>query len=239
MNISLQLWSVKEQTAQDFDQTLRQVAAMGYNGVEFAGFGGKSADEMKLLLDRAGLYSVGSHTSFDLFRNAPEEQLAYNKTLGSSYMICPGAPLNSRADVDALTDALNKAAVLAKKYGIKVGYHNHSHEFEKIDGKYIMDLIAENTSDDVVLEIDVFWVKNAGVDPYEYLTKWGKRVELVHLKQGTEDNVNVDMADGVIDMKKVMELAKYATHFIVEHEDFDKPVMDAVKNDVEFLKALS
>ena len=101
-----------------------------------------------------------------------------------------------------------------------------------------MDLVAARLDDDVVLELDVFWVYVGGVDPIEYIKKWGSKVELIHLKQSDAKKANVDMGDGILDMKAIIEVSKYAKDFIVEHEEFDKPVMDAVRNDVVFLKKI-
>ncbi|MEG2669900.1 MAG: sugar phosphate isomerase/epimerase, partial [Oscillospiraceae bacterium] len=132
----------------------------------------------------------------------------------------------------------NAAAEKAKAYGIKVGYHNHNHEFDKIDGKYILDLIGENTTDDVILEVDCFWAAYADVNPYEYIKKWGKKIELIHIKQIDAEKVNVDVEDGILDVNKIIEAAKYAKYFILEQEHFDKPVWDSITRNAEFLKKI-
>ncbi len=97
-------------------------------------------------------------------------------------------------------------------------------------------MLAEKTRDNVVLELDVFWIAYAGLDPIEYIKKWGKRVELIHIKQMDQNKANVDAADGIIDMKKIKEAAVYANYFVLEHEEYDKPVWDAICNDYEYLK---
>ena len=238
MDVSLQLYTIRSETKQDFKEAVRRVGKTGYDGVEFAGYGDLSAEEMKELLQESGLYSVASHTPQNVFLNSFEEDLKYNSAIGSKYIICPHAKMETRQEVDAVTDMLNKAAALAAPYGIKVGYHNHNHEFKKIDGKYILDIIAENTSDDVVLELDVYWVHNGGEDPVEYIKKWGSKVELIHCKQVGGNGTDVDIPDGVIDMKKVIETAKYAKYFIVEQEAFEKPIWETMQRTVDYLKSL-
>lgn len=219
MDVSIQLWSVQDIIAKNgMQSTLSMVSEHGYKGVEFAGFGDLAPEEMKAELDKNNLYSIGSHTGPDLFRNALRENLEYNQKIGSKYMIIPWSEFKSKEDVDAVIQLLNESAVVAKEYGIKVGYHNHAQEFEKIDGKYILDMIAEGTSDDVILEVDVFWVSYAGEDPYEYLKKMGKKVELVHMKQIDDNKENVILSEGNIDFKKIAESAPYAKYFIVEQE---------------------
>ncbi len=238
MEVSLQLYSINEETKKDFKKSVEKVAEIGYKGVEFAGYGGLSAEELTTLLKENNLYSVGSHRGVQIFEESFDEELKYNKAIGSEYIICPWAKVDTREEVDKLVQLLNDAADKAAKENIKVGYHNHAHEFVKIDGKYALDMIAENTNDNVILELDVFWVAYAGIDPLEYIKKWGKKVELIHIKQIAENKDNVDVADGVIDMAKVKEVSKYAKYFVVEHEEFDKPVWDSIKNDFEFLNQI-
>lgn len=238
MEISLQLYSIHEETRNDFIGSVSKVGEIGFHGVEFAGYGGLSAGEQQKLLAKSGLYSVGTHAGLSVFEENFEAELNYSKAIGSRYIICPYAKLDTMEEIDHLAEVLNRAAEKAAPEGIKVGYHNHAHEFVKFDGKYAMDLIAEKTTENVVLELDVFWVAYAGVDPVEYIEKWGKRVELIHMKQINDKKENVDAVDGIINMKKVKEAAKYAEFFILEHEEYDKPVWDALKNDYDYLSKL-
>lgn len=237
MDFSLQLWSIKNETAKDFKNALKLTSDWGYSGVEFAGFGDLSAEEMKAELEKNNLYSIGSHTAKDLFETALEENLQYNKTIGSKYMIIPHAAYKSKEDVLKVADLLNKSSKIAKKYGITVGYHNHKDEFEKIDGKYILDILAEETNDDVILELDVFWVAKACENPYEYITKHGKKVRLIHIKQIDDKGENCICPEGNIDFKKIIETAKYAEYFIVEQEG-DADENQAGKANIDYLKTL-
>ncbi|TAH70902.1 MAG: sugar phosphate isomerase/epimerase [Anaerolineaceae bacterium] len=238
MDISLQLWSINSETQKDFAGSIRRVGEIGFKGVEFAGYGGLSASEQAQLLKESGLYSVGSHSGLSIFEEGFEAELEYSKAIGSKYIVCPGAKVDTMEDINYLADVLNKASKRAAKEGIKVGYHNHDHEFVKVDGKYAMDLIAELTDDDVILELDVFWLAYAGIDPVEYIKIWGKRVELIHIKQIDDKKANVDAGDGILDFKKIKEAAQYAKFFVLEHEEYDKPVWDAIKNDFDYLNSI-
>jgi sugar phosphate isomerase/epimerase len=235
MEVSLQLWSINEETKKNFKKSVEHVAKIGYKGVEFAGYGGLSSEELKTLLKENNLYSVGTHAGMQVFENSFEQELEFNKEIGSEYIICPYAEVDTKEKIDKLVGLLNAAADKAAKENIKVGYHNHAHEFAEIDGKFALDIIAENTNDNVILELDVFWVAYAGIEPIEYIKKWGKKVELIHMKQIDSNKSNVDVGDGIIDMKKVKEASEYAKYFVVEHEEFDKPVWDSIKNDFEYL----
>jgi sugar phosphate isomerase/epimerase len=239
MEISLQLYSIHEETKKDFAGSVNRVGKIGFQGVEFAGYGDLTPDEQKQLLAESNLYSVGTHCGMETFTEHFDEELKYSKAIGSKYIICPYARLDTLEQIDYLAQVLNEAAKKAAKEGIKVGYHNHDHEFIKIDGKYALDLLVERTCDDVVLELDVFWVAYAGVDPVEYINKWGKRVELIHIKQINVERANVDIADGIIDMKQIKDAAKYAAYFVLEHEEYDKPVWDALMNDFEALNRIN
>lgn len=238
MEISLQLYSIHKEMNEDFINSLKKVGAIGYQGVEFAGFGGLSAGELKALLEENNLYSVGSHTGLSIFEENFDEALQFNHEIGSKYMICPAAKLDTMEDVDHLVRVLNEAAKKAAAMNIKVGYHNHDFEFKMIDGKYILDWIAEKTNDKVILELDVFWVAYAGLDPIEYIKKWGSKIELIHLKQIDGQKGNVDMGDGILDMSAIKDAAKYASYFVLEHEEYDKPVWESIQNDFNYLNQI-
>ncbi|MEG1442011.1 MAG: sugar phosphate isomerase/epimerase [Oscillospiraceae bacterium] len=239
MKISLQMWSLNEAKETSFQDKILKVGELGYDGIEYAGYGDMSAKDLKELVKKAGLKSYSTHVSYDIFKNSFDEELEYQKELGCEYIICPWADFKGGInDVMEICDVLNAAAEKAKAYGIKVGYHNHNHEFDKIDGKYILDLIGENTTDDVILEVDCFWAAYADVNPYEYIKKWGKKIELIHIKQIDAEKVNVDVEDGILDVNKIIEAAKYAKYFILEQEHFDKPVWDSITRNAEFLKKI-
>ena len=238
MDVSLQLYSIKDETKKDFQAAVQRVGRIGYKGVEFAGYGGLSAEEMSALLKASGLYAVGSHVGLPAFEGAFEQELAFNKAVGSEYIICPYAKTDTREEVDRLVQLLNDAAGKAAGEHIKIGYHNHAHEFVKIDGQYPLDIIAENTAENVILEVDIFWAAYAGVDPIEYIRKWGKKVELIHIKQIDANKANVDIPDGILDIGKVKAAAVYAKYFILEHEEYDKPVWESIERDYAGLNAV-
>lgn len=235
MEISLQLYSIKSETEKDFKKAIHKVGKMGFRGVEFAGYGGLSAYEVSALLKENQLYSVGTHCGIETFEEAFENELAFNKAIGSRYIICPYAKVDTMDEIDRLVRLLNEAGDKATRENIKVGYHNHAHEFIKINGKYPLDIIAESTNDNVILELDVFWIAYAGVDPIEYIKKCGRKAELIHIKQMDANRTNVDIEDGVLDMQKIKNASAFAEYFILEHEEFDKPVWDSIQNDFDSL----
>ena len=204
-NFSLQLWTVDKETTADFKGTLKAVSEMGYTGVEFAGFKGIPATEMKSYLDGFGLNVTGAHIGSGILRESLTETLEYNAEIGNKYIIVPAYKFDGEDSVKALVELLNNTSVKAAEYGIKIGFHNHSAEFNKIGGRLILDIIAEETSADVIIEPDVYWIKYASGNPYEYVKKLGKKAELVHLKQiGLDYKFEPLFRYGLIDMGKIV-----------------------------------
>ena len=232
--INVQVYSLVSEQMTPAEK-LQTIAKLGYTGAEFTlDFTQVPIEEMKKIIAETGLEVPSAHVALDKI----EEVLPYFAELGTKYVICPMTDFANKEEAKEVAEELNRLGHIAKQYGIKVGYHNHAHEFETMDGKYILDLIAEGTSEDVILEIDVFWVLYAGVDPYKYIEKWGKRVELVHLKQIAADKkTDTILEDGIIDMKKIVDSAKFATHLVVEQEG-DVDEVDASKKNIEFLRKI-
>jgi len=238
MECSLQLYSLACGGIKSLKERINLAGQHGYDGIEFAGFSDLSIEEIKAEMDKYGLYSKSAHTGFlGMTDEELEETFEFHKALGIEYVIIPYHNYESIDDALFVAKRLNEASIIAKKYGIKVGYHNHAHEFEKFDGKYILDIIKENCNDDIIFELDIFWVSKGGEDAYKFIEKYGKAVELVHLKQIDKDGNNCDIPDGILDINKVREIAKYAKYFIVEQEATGDSVASSKRN-AEYLKSL-
>lgn len=222
---SLQLYSLREETAKDFDTVLGSISKMGYTGVEFAGYGDIPAEAMNELLKKHALKSVGSHIPAERFLHNLDEELAYNKIIGTETLVIPYCNLASAQDVDALAATIKKIAPAIKQAGFGFAYHNHAHEFEMVNGTFLLDLLLQAVpAEDLSLELDVYWAAYAGVDPMEYLAKHNSRTSLIHVKQikDMETKQSCDLDEGMIDFSKLIPLAqKGATkHFILEQESF-------------------
>lgn len=236
MKVCLQLYSLAKHGVKGLEELLKQSSEIGYDGVELLKHD-NSAEETVKLLKKYGLYAPSAHIGKEYLEKNFNEILEFHKKIGAEYVIIPWESYEDNKLRETI-DFLNKASVEAKSYGLKVGYHNHSHEFKKIDGKYIIDHLFENTNEDVVFELDVYWIYKGGEDPIKYIEKFGKRVQLVHLKQSNSEKENVDFPDGILDMKKIIEAAKYANHFIVEQETYKISPFVSCKADVDYLKSI-
>ena len=180
----LQLYSVRDITKIDLNDSLRRVSELGYKYVEFAGFFDHSAEDVKAWLDEYGLVAIGTHTQIAAI--TPEnidETIAYHKAIGCFNLIVPSADWSSEEKMEENIAVLNFANAKLSEAGISLGYHNHSKEFYPTTyGKVIEDEIISRT--DVLLEVDTFWSFNAGIDTIAFLEEHKDRIKLVHLKDG-------------------------------------------------------
>lgn len=184
--VALQLYSVRDELEADFEGTVRKVKELGYDGVEFAGLCGKSAAEVKAIVEKVGVVPVSAHVSLDeLLADIPAVVATY-KEIGCEYIAVPYLPEDRRPGTDGFNrtiEDIKKIADECNKQGIKLLYHNHDFEFAKIDGKYALDILySEVTADRLETEIDTCWVGVAGENPAEYVLKYSGRAPVVHLK---------------------------------------------------------
>lgn len=183
---SVQLWGVRKDLKKDFKGTLEKLAAMGFDGVEFAkDFGPYKNDPqgLKDYLDSIGLKASGAHLGFQPFRKQFFKTVSFYKTLGVDTIIIP---MDKRsfdpAKFDEFTTELNKLAKKLAKFGIKTGYHNHWQEFEPYQQATFWDHIGKDTSKDVVLQLDIGWVNYSEKDSVEFIEKFPGRTFTTHLK---------------------------------------------------------
>lgn len=185
--LGLQLYTIRDEMEKDMDACLKKVKEMGYECVEFAGFFGKSAEEVKAILDKYGLEAVSSHQTVGIKDDeplSPEDTVKYLNTLGVKYCAIPWyGKENYVEDFDGTMEKFKKSSEILKKGGIDLYYHNHDFEFDKINGKTIHDKIFETLGTDVIKpELDVCWVHYAGYEPTEVMKKYAGKVNILHLK---------------------------------------------------------
>lgn len=186
MHIGVQLYSVRDDAGKNFDAALEQIAKMGFEGVEFAGYftyAGK-AKELRQKLDSCGLKGISTHIGTGSLRGDDlKKTIEFHQTIGCKYLIVPGdGDFTSHDKSAALAETFNKAAEVLKPLGMACGYHNHTHEFEKDGDKTYYDLFAERTTADVVLEQDCGWSSYAGVNPVSLMKRYPGRFKEVHFK---------------------------------------------------------
>lgn len=239
MRTGLQLYTIRDSygNSEEFKAALKKVKELGYDQVEFAGYGDLAAAELKDYLEEVGLTTVSCHRGLVDLSDKLEETISYNKELGIKYIACAYAPTSTKEEMEHLLTILNSAKSAIAEAGMELLYHNHSHEFLPLeDGTLPMDLIKEC----VRLELDTFWVFHAGVEPCAYLKENTDRVALVHIKDGSFDGKPSAIGEGYNNIKGIVKMAEMLgmDNVIVEN---DNPVPDGlsdVKRSIENLKAI-
>lgn len=183
--IAIQLYSIRDDMAADFEGTLKKVKKLGYDGVEFAGLYGKTAAEVKKLCDEIGLVPISAHVPYGELLKGEETFKTYAE-IGCKYVVIPwiGAEYLAGGEKNAeFNENVKKFGELANANGMKLCYHNHDFEFEKADGEYKLDRLYSDVSADLLLtQLDTCWVNVGGENPADYIRKYNGRIEIIHLK---------------------------------------------------------
>jgi sugar phosphate isomerase/epimerase len=258
--IGLQLYTVRELMKQDFDGTIAGVAKIGYKEVEFAGYFGKTPKEAKAVIDANGLTSPSAHHPIDALESKLPEIIEGAHVIGQKFIVCPYLDAKSRtADgYKHLAEVCNRAGEATQKAGIQLCYHNHSFEFEKVDGiegKPFDYLLAQTNPKLVKIEMDLCWMVVAGQDPVAYFNRHPGRFPLVHVKDWTNEGTGsrdyegavghpvsghmTNVGSGTIDWKKIFAQSGKAgiQHYFVENDDAKS--LDDPKASYEYLSKLT
>jgi sugar phosphate isomerase/epimerase len=239
--VGLQLYSVREQCKTDLPGTLAAVSKIGYRGVEFAGYHGRNAKELRKLLEDNGLVACGTHTPYESVQGDKlKETVEFNRTIGNQFLIVPWMnETKSKQEWLDRAKLFNEIADKVKADSMWVGYHAHAHDFKEIDGVSAWDLFFGNTKAEVVMQLDTGNCWAGGADPVAVLKKYPRRARTIHLKPhggGPEAVIGEDK----VDWKEVFAFCEgkgKTQWYIVEHETGKDP-LDAVKRNYEALKKL-
>jgi sugar phosphate isomerase/epimerase len=245
----MQLYSLRNLDL-SLDEKLGQLAAMGYTGVETIGDHGLSADEMNALLRKHGLQAVSSHVGLQALESNLDGVIAFNSAIGNATLAVPvpfvqwdQRPTDAAGwrQVGRLLDKLGKRCADA---GMRLLYHNHAWEMERLGGKLAIEwMLEEAKPEHLQLEPDVAWIARGGVDPVEFLKQHAGRCPCVHAKdlapegQSEEEKGFADVGYGTLDWKAILPAAKAAgaEWYIVEH-DMPLDAMRTARRSVGFLK---
>lgn len=241
--IGVQLYTVRRAMQAGVEQAIGQVARMGYKEVEFAGFFGKTAKEMRAILDANGLTSPSSHSAdINSIRTRFAQVLEDAATVGNRYVICASLPRDLQT-IDGFKRAaadFNKAGEQAAAAGITLGYHNHDFEFRAQDGMMGYDvLLAECDPKLVTMQMDLFWTRRGGQDPLAYFAKHPGRFTSVHVKDMDAAGNMVAVGDGQLPFGSYFRQAAQAgiQHYFVEHDNPEDP-MASIERSFRHLAAL-
>ena len=236
-DFSLQLFSVRD--IPDLREQLKAAAEAGYTGVEFCGYFGIPAAEMKTILSSLGLRPAGSHIGWDLLAKDLDGCVAYAAELGLSSAACPCLDIQTAEDAAKAGVFLDKCALKFQEAGIPFAYHNHAHEFFPVEGKFLLEYMMENAPH-LGIELDVYWAAFAGVDPIAFIQKHAGRFPLLHLKEIDAERKNVELGKGILDFPEIarLGLAQGTRELIVEQEAYTLPLLESIRVDADYMKSL-
>lgn len=245
--IALQLYTVRETIKKDgLLPVLKEVAAMGYAGVEGGAFmGNMPAKDMRHVLDDLGLTFVSGHISMDDIKKGFEGLLEDYVTLGAKYVGLAWIGEEYRTDAahwKRSGSAMEKAAMQAAKHDLTFFYHNHDFEFKTFEGKTGFDILFECTDPALVKsELDVYWVTKGGQDPVATINKLSSRTPLLHIKDMTSDPSKTFeiVGDGILDFGTIMKAgdANGADWYIVEQDLCPKGELPSARRSYENIVA--
>jgi sugar phosphate isomerase/epimerase len=239
--VGLQLYSVRDQCKNDLPGTVAAVAKIGYRGVEFAGYHGRSAKELRKLLDDNGLVACGTHTPYEsVLGDKLKATIEFNQTIGNKFLIVPW--MNETQSKQVWLDRaklFNELADQVKADGMWVGYHAHAHDFKEMDGVSAWDLFFGNTKAEVVMQLDTSNCCDGGADPVAVLKKYPGRARSIHIKAhggGPEAVIGEDKVNWA-EVFAFCETKGNTQWYVVEHESGKDP-LDAVQRCYEALKKM-
>ena len=256
-NIGIQIYTIRDIMSKDAMGGIKAIAAAGYKNIELAGYnGGKVygmpvADFKKLTKD-LGLKIPSSHVAANLgdyFKNK-EIPADYLKSLddavflGQTYQVFPFLAPAFRNDKDnamRIADLFNKLGMEAQKRGLKFGYHNHAFEFDPIGDTTMMEIFMKETDPKLVtIELDLYWVAFANVDPVSFIKKYPGRFSLYHIKDmaSTEKRESIEIGDGTIDFNRIVKEGGAVPYYLVEQEAYRTNSLEAMKANFGRIKNL-
>ncbi len=239
--VGLELYSIREDCAKDWPGSLKAVAEMGYEGVEFAGYHDWSANDLKKLLDDNGLQAPSAHVSLELF--APGQiakTIEFHRELGINLLVVPSHRSQTVDGWREFAGELTRISEQLKPHGMRTGYHNHYLDFAPIDGQVPWDIVFENTPPEVTHEADVGHMLHGGVDPATYIRKYANRTLEIHAKDYDPNNEKILLGEGKIDWKSVIAACEAVPlqWYIVEQEVYPYPPLECVKRSLANFRKL-
>ncbi|QQS46082.1 MAG: sugar phosphate isomerase/epimerase [Acidobacteriota bacterium] len=245
--IGVQLYTVRNEMAKDFDGSLRKIAGLGYKQVEFAGYYNRDPKQIRALLDSLGLEAPAAHVPLRDIRESLPRAIETARIIGHRYLICPYLMENERKTLDQYREyaaLFNKAGEECRKAGIQFGYHNHDFEFMPIEGKMPFELLLAETNLKLVkIELDLYWTVKAGHKPIEFMKKHPGRFVAFHVKDmdASEKGFFTEVGRGVINFGEIFQAGRKAgvELFIVEQDQTPGSPFDSLKVSYDYLNNLS
>lgn len=265
--VAIQMYTLRNEAKANLYATLKKVKALGYDGVEFAGLYGHTAEEVRDMCQDIGLVPISAHVPYKDMVEDPEAVLSQYQTIGCKYVAVPYLNEEYRPGTEKFPEVIvnvAKIGAVAKKLGMTLLYHNHDFEFVKLDGKYALDILYDEVPADLLqTELDTCWVNVGGEDPAGYILKYTGRAPVVHLKdfvgqksEGMYELIGIDkkataeptkfefrpVGSGKQDFPAILEASKKAgaTWVVVEQDQATMGLtpMESAAKSREYLKSI-
>jgi sugar phosphate isomerase/epimerase len=248
--VGLELYSVRDELKRDPQATVRAVAKMGYQGVEFyapyLAWTEAETKDMRKLLDELGIRCFSTHNDADYLVGDKLSQVRdRNLVLGSSYVVQSSAPkIDKLEGWKTVADNLNAVAAKLEPSGLKAGYHNHQPEFTPLDGKRPIEILAANTKSSIMLQLDVGTCLETGSDPVEWIRANPGRIKSLHLKDWSPDpaqGYKVLFGEGAAEWPDIFTAAETvggAEYYLMEQEGSRFPELETAQKCLESYRTL-
>ena len=242
--VALQLYSVRDDCKADLPKTLKAVAEMGYDGVEFAGYHGFGAGDLAAMLRDNGLRAAGAHAGIDsLLGDELRKSAEFHNAIGNRFLIVPGLPAEYTISVSAwrrTADVFNDVAGKLKPFGILTGYHNHHTEFTVTPEGMPWEVFLDNTADDVVMQADTGNALAGGVDITSYVRRYPGRARSVHLKDYANGEYPL-LGRGAFNWQPFFDACEDVggtEWYIVEQESYPYPPLECARRCLETYQSM-
>ncbi len=257
--ITLQLYSIREQLSADYEGTIRAIVNMGFENVEPAGYPGTTPEKAAKLFSELGIKAPSCHGTLPI-GDDKNKVIEDAIIMGHKYIItgCPPGFRENYVNIDSvkrMADKYCEADENARKHGLFVGYHNHDWDLADVEGEPGYKYFLANTPETVLWEADLFWVSRAGLDPVSFVKEIGARGKVLHFKDGivdtddefteaeTEDGKIMVSAGtpflpagaGQVNLTGAAEVAEYTEYIAVELDSYDGNMMKAVEESYNYL----
>ncbi len=243
--IALQLYTVRQTLADDPLATLQRIRSAGYTAVETAPLPPDlPLDVLANHLQSLDLKVVAAHCALPLGPDR-DDVLETAARLQCQRVIWHGWPRDREYDspdgIRRLADIYNRAHAVARENGLRFGLHNHWWEFERAQGRYPYQLLNELLDPDIFWELDVYWVRTAGLDPARVIEELGPRVALLHLKDGpaVRGQPMTALGEGIIDFASILRSVRWPVGWVVELDECETDPLEAASRSYRYLEALS
>jgi sugar phosphate isomerase/epimerase len=225
--VAVQPYTVRDQLQKDYSGTLREIAEIGYKGIELGPPPtGMTIADQKTLLDELGLKVIGCHSSLEELESNSDSIVDYLEEVDAEKYVALSLHFDSKEDVFIKAAKLNEIGARLGQRGVQLLYHNHDWEFKKFDSISILDILRQETDPSFVkMELDTYWVHRGGLDPVKYLGKLRNRCPLLHIKdvEAGEESFFAEIGEGILDFNTIIQKAEeIGTKWLVVEQDLSR-----------------